>query len=93
MTHKEMIIKELRKALNKTTKGTWRLRRHPNGEDAFVEAPEPKDRKFGYDIEVFGDDHNGYETWRDDFEFAVMAHELLPILLDYIEKGEEGIKI
>ena len=83
------IISKLRNALAKTTKGKWELKVFPDGNDAFIQAPEPESRDFGYEIEVFGDDKNGYETWREDMEFAIAAHELLPALLDYIEQKEK----
>ena len=85
------IISKLRNALAKTTKGKWELKIFPDG-GAFIHAPEPKERNFGYGIEVFGDDINQYETWREDMEFAIAAHELLPSLLDYIEQLEKDIR-
>jgi len=84
----EKIINKLRNTLAKTTKGKWELKVFPDG-GAFIHAPEPKERDFGYGIEVFGDDTNQYDTWREDMEFAIAAHELLPILLDHIEQKEK----
>ena len=85
-------IKKLREALSKTTKGKWILREHPRCDDAFIQAPEPEGRNFDYAIEVFGEDRNGYDTWREDMEFVIAAHELLPELLELIDPCEKLIK-
>lgn len=63
---------------SKTTPGHWKIRHFPDGKDLFIEVPEPKERGFGYDIEIFGEDDNGYPTRENDFEFVEACHDLLP---------------
>ena len=45
------------------TKGEWRIRLFPDGDDFFVEAPNLNKPQLGYGIEIMQDDfgeHNGY---------------------------------
>lgn len=76
----------LKQTLEKTTPGKWIVRNHPYEDDAFIEAPEKDSgRDFGYEIEILGDDKNGYDKWLEDMEFIVAAHELLPIIIKEID--------
>ena len=45
------------------TKGEWKIRLFPEGDDFFVEAPNLNKPELGYGIEIMQDDfgtHNGY---------------------------------
>lgn len=84
------LARKLKELHGKTTAGPWILKTFPDGSVSYIEAPEPKDRNWGYGIEVFGEDTNGYPTWRNDMEFTIAAHELLPELLNTILADGEG---
>ena len=90
MSNTDKIIevgKQLEEIFNRTTKGEWSMRQFPGDDDeCFIEAPEPKDRNFGYAIEVFGEDTNGYDTRKADMEFAIAAHKHMPLLLEFIKE-------
>ncbi len=84
------MVRHLLDLFNKTTKGPWHLRTFPDGKDFFIEAPEPEERGFGYDIEIMGEDDNGYPTRKADAEFIIACHEVLPELLKKIAERIHG---
>ncbi len=77
-------LKAIKERLEKITQGQWIVR--SMGHDCFVEAPEPPERKFGYAIEILGDDDNGYPTKRADCEFISHAPNDIAKLIDALEK-------
>ena len=70
------LVLDAQTALSGTTKGPWKVRSMP-GAPSFVEAPEPPDRQFGYDIEILGEDDNGYPTREADVAFVAAAPDLV----------------
>jgi hypothetical protein len=73
------LLAQADEALNGITEGPWKTRSRA-GLQSFVEAPEPEDRKFGYNIEILGEDDNGYPTRENDVAFVAAARQLVPEL-------------
>lgn len=70
------LLKEANEALDGITNGPWYVREHKDF-PPFVEAPEPADRKFGYNIEIMGEDDNGYPTRTADAHFIANSRRLV----------------
>jgi len=73
------LLMQTEAALVGITDGPWKIRGRA-GMQSFVEAPEPPDRKFGYNIEILGEDDNGYPTREKDVAFIAAARQLVPEL-------------
>lgn len=86
-TERDKRIAEIRERHEKSTKGEWIKREHPDL-GCFVQAPRanPDDP---YDIEVLGEDVTLYPTRTEDVEFVACAHQDIPWLIDQLNKGPE----
>ena len=82
----EALLTEVEAALAGITDGPWRVRGGDRGFKPFVEAPEPPERRFGYGIEILGDDDNGYPTRTRDAHFIADARRLVPELANALKQ-------
>jgi len=79
------LITEAETALTGITQGEWRVRSQ-RGLQSFVEAPEPPGRKFGYGIEVLGEDDNGYPTRGRDVELVAASPRLIRAMAEALKQ-------
>ena len=70
------LVQDAQTALTGITEGPWKVR-SMKGAIPFVEAPEPPERRFGFNIEILGEDDNGYPTRTADVAFVAAAPELV----------------
>ena len=78
------LIAEAQDSLAGTTAGPWTVRAAA-GLPSFVEAPEPPERGFAYNIEILGEDEHGYPTRDADVRFIAAAHRLIPEMVLALE--------
>ena len=71
------LVQDAETALTGITEGPWKVR-SMKGAIPFVEAPEPPERRFGFNIEILGEDDNGYPTRTADVAFVAAARQLVP---------------
>lgn len=79
------VVAEIKKRLEAITPGRWRTRGHDKPNHlTFVEAPEGK-RGFGFDLEILGEDVEGYLCREADCVFIANAPNDIKTLLKIIE--------
>jgi tetrahydromethanopterin S-methyltransferase subunit G len=84
-------INSIKERLEAITPGQWHTRGHDRQNmQTFVEAPEGEraGKKFGYDIEILGEDDNGYPCREADCVFIANAPDDIKTLLKIIEGME-----
>lgn len=86
------LLEEAEQSVTGTTAGPWYVRGEDGPHVPFVEAPEPSDRKFGYNIEILGEDDNGYPTRTKDAHFIAAARRLVPELANAVKQLKEQQK-